>query len=123
MKYYNVIVSCFVSLLSPYPRTPPPTPKCTGSKATGEWKDSSICIKTSTCERYKGKTKTGACPYDLDGVKCCIIDECSGSPEGLLNHSWCDWTGDSICNEFGRWLDSEYYPIGFFWGGKGGGES
>jgi hypothetical protein len=96
--------------------------RCTGSKATGEWKESGICIKTSTCAKYKGKTKTGACPYDPDNVKCCIIDECSGSPEGLLNHSWCDWTGaNSICNDFGRWLDSEYYYSILLFEGKGRG--
>ncbi|KAK0610844.1 hypothetical protein B0T14DRAFT_398363, partial [Immersiella caudata] len=81
--------------------------RCTSSKATGDWKSAGICIKTSTCERYKGRTKTGACPHDPDDVKCCLIDECSGHPDGLLYHSHCEWTNDSICNELGRWLDNK----------------
>ncbi|KAK0745686.1 hypothetical protein B0T18DRAFT_288977, partial [Schizothecium vesticola] len=72
---------------------------CTGSKATGEWKKSGICIKTSTCNKYKGATKDGACPYDADNVKCCLINECSGYPDGLQYYSSCDWTDNSICND------------------------
>lgn len=63
--------------------------RCTGSKATGEWKSGGICIKTSTCRNYKGTTKNGACPYDPDDVKCCVTDECSGHPGGQLYHSRC----------------------------------
>ena len=84
--------------------------RCTGSKATGEWKSDGICIKTSTCRKYKGTAKDGACPHDPDDVKCCVTDECSGHPDGLLYHSRCEWTGDSICNDLGNWLDSEYFP-------------
>ncbi|KAJ9161034.1 hypothetical protein NKR19_g2682 [Coniochaeta hoffmannii] len=83
--------------------------RCTGSKATGEWKTDGICVKTSTCRRYKGSTKDGACPYDGDDVKCCIIDKCAPYPDGELGpHSHCEWTTDqgSICNEFGIWHDN-----------------
>ncbi|KAJ9157997.1 hypothetical protein NKR19_g3719 [Coniochaeta hoffmannii] len=46
---------------------------CSGSAATGVWKDNGICIKTSTCNSYHGQYKSGACPNDDDDVKCCII--------------------------------------------------
>jgi len=90
--------------------------RCTGSKATGDWKTKGICVRTSTCSKYKGGTyKSGACPYDPDDVKCCLVDECSGYPDGLLYHSGCEWVGDSICSEgIGRWLDGEFYFIYFF---------
>ena len=85
--------------------------RCTGSKATGLWKDEGICIKTSTCKKYKGSTKNGACPYDDDDVKCCLIDKCEGgsAEDGLGPKSHCDWTTTkgSICNDFGIWFDSE----------------
>lgn len=85
--------------------------RCTGSKATGQWKDDGICIKTSTCKKYKGSTKSGACPFDDDDVKCCLIDKCEGGPEeGLGPKSWCSWTTDkgSLCDDFGIWFDSEW---------------
>ncbi|KAK0749007.1 hypothetical protein B0T18DRAFT_427205 [Schizothecium vesticola] len=84
--------------------------RCTGSKATGQWKDDGICIKTSTCKKYKGSTKTGACPYDDDDVKCCLIDKCEGGPEeGLGPHSFCSWTTDkgSLCDDFGIWFNNK----------------
>lgn len=46
---------------------------CTGSAATGVWKDHGICIKTSTCDQYHGEYKSGACPDDPNDVKCCVI--------------------------------------------------
>jgi hypothetical protein len=81
--------------------------RCTGSKAKGQYKEDGICITTSTCKKYKGTTTNGACPYDSDDVKCCIIDECNGRPEGLFDHSRCTWTADkdNVCS---RWLNSEY---------------
>ncbi|KAK0654884.1 hypothetical protein B0T16DRAFT_395807 [Cercophora newfieldiana] len=83
--------------------------RCTGSKATGRWKTDGICIKTSTCKRYKGSTTNGACPYDPDDVKCCLIDECNGQPDRLGWSSWCEWTSDknSICNTFGSYLNNK----------------
>jgi len=89
--------------------------RCTGSKATGDWKTKGICVRTSTCTAYKGTYKSGACPYDPDDVNCCLVDECSGHPDGLLYHSRCEWTGDSICSEgVGRWLDGEFSFFFFF---------
>jgi len=85
--------------------------RCTGSKATGQYKESGICINTSTCKKYKGTTKDGACPYDPDDVKCCLIDNCAPSPDGDLGpHSYCEWTSDkdSICNQFGVWFNSMF---------------
>jgi len=85
---------------------------CTGSKATGQWKSDGICIKTSTCKKYKGSYTSGACPYDPDDVKCCVIDECSGYPDSLGYHSRCEWTNsDSICNSLGQWLNSKYFSV------------
>ncbi|KAK0613726.1 hypothetical protein B0T14DRAFT_569740 [Immersiella caudata] len=82
--------------------------RCTGSKATGQWKEEGICIKTSTCRRYKGRTTNGACPNDPDDVKCCLIDECNGQPDQLGWSSWCEWTSDknSICNTIGSYLNN-----------------
>jgi hypothetical protein len=88
--------------------------RCTGSKATGQWKEDGICIRTSTCKKYKGSTKTGACPYDDDDVKCCLIDECEGGSEaGLGPSSFCSWTTDkgSLCDEHGIWLNSECFAV------------
>jgi len=99
------------SLTLPLPTLAALNGHCTGSKATGEWKSDGICIKTSTCKKYKGTTKNGACPYDPDDVKCCLIDECSGHPDGLLYHSRCEWKGGSICDDFGNWLDGEFIPV------------
>jgi len=86
--------------------------RCTGSKATGQFKTQGICIKTSTCRRYSGTTKNGACPFDDDDVKCCIIDKCGPYPEGNLGgKSHCEWNTDkdSACNVFGIWYDGEYF--------------
>ncbi|KAK1830574.1 hypothetical protein QBC39DRAFT_260550 [Podospora conica] len=95
-------------LLLPLPSLAALNGRCTGSKARGEWKSDGICIKTSTCSKYKGRTKTGACPYDDDDVKCCLIDKCEGSTdeEGLGPKSHCVWTSDSICHDFGMWFDN-----------------
>lgn len=97
-------------LLLPLPSLAALNGRCTGSKATGQWKDDGICIRTSTCKKYKGSTKNGACPFDDDDVKCCLVDKCEGGPEeGLGPKSFCSWTTDkgSLCDDFGIWFDSE----------------
>lgn len=74
---------------------------CTGSKATGDWKDYGICIKTSTCNSFKGAYKSGACPNDVDDVKCCVIgmgDSISTEPCG--GASYCEWTSDYCSGSF-----------------------
>lgn len=71
---------------------------CTGSAATGTWKEYGICIKTSTCDSYDGAYKSGACPNDPADVKCCVIgmgDSVSVNPCG--GSSYCEWTDDT-CN-------------------------
>src|SRR5688500_4285083 len=50
-----------------------PNGRCTGDQATGRWKQSGICISTSNCRNRGGKTKNGACPFDGDDIKCCLI--------------------------------------------------
>lgn len=71
---------------------------CTGSAATGAWKDYGICVKTSTCNSFKGAYKSGACPNDPDDVKCCVVgigDNSGENPCGGV--SYCEWTSDT-CN-------------------------
>lgn len=69
---------------------------CSGSAATGVWKDNGICVKTSTCNQYKGQYKSGACPNDADDVKCCIVGFYPNeetNPCGVS--SVCDWTANT----------------------------
>jgi hypothetical protein len=76
--------------------------RCTGSKATGEWAEHGICIRTSTCSDYNGVYKTGACPNDPDNVKCCIIGvDGSASTNPCGQYSYCDWTSHS-CSGYWR---------------------
>jgi hypothetical protein len=69
---------------------------CSGAHATGNWKEEGICISTSTCNRYHGQHIDDACPYDGDGIKCCLIGI---SPNTATNPCG----GFSAC----RWLDSK----------------
>jgi hypothetical protein len=79
--------------------------RCTGSKATGEWKDRGICVKTSSCKKYKGRTTNGACPYDDDDVKCCLVDSCGPIPDTYLGpYSGCQWTSSQCAPS--DWLTS-----------------
>ncbi|KAK3294134.1 uncharacterized protein B0H64DRAFT_433365 [Chaetomium fimeti] len=75
--------------------------RCTGSKATGNWGEDGICISTSTCRSHGGEYKSGACPYDPENIKCCVVGV---SPDGDQNPcgglSWCTWTGNG-CS--GNW--------------------
>jgi hypothetical protein len=81
---------------------------CDKSIAKGEYKTRGICIRTTTCKKYKGTTQTGACPYDPDDVKCCKIDECDTIPDGLGGpFSGCDWTANG-CPTAGSWLKSKF---------------
>jgi hypothetical protein len=80
--------------------------RCTGSKATGEWGDHGICIRTSTCDDNGGVYKTGACPNDPDNVKCCIIGWAgSASTNPCGKYSYCDWTS-STCP--GSWKTGKF---------------
>ncbi|KAH6669191.1 hypothetical protein F5X68DRAFT_265293 [Plectosphaerella plurivora] len=78
--------------------------RCTGSQATGFWKESGICITTTNCSNRGGKTKNGACPSDPDNVKCCLIgaEPSNANPCGLYSH--CSWRpGGSSCAG-GTWI-------------------
>ncbi|KAK0726288.1 hypothetical protein B0T21DRAFT_385591 [Apiosordaria backusii] len=69
---------------------------CTGAEATGEWGSKGICIRTGTCNSYNGAYKSGACPFDGDDVKCCLIGRGpSSSTNPCGGASWCDWTSNS----------------------------
>ncbi|KAK3988672.1 hypothetical protein QBC44DRAFT_292297 [Cladorrhinum sp. PSN332] len=81
--------------------------KCSGSAATGKWKESGICVKTSTCRSYGGSYKNEACPNDPADVKCClvgIVPNAITQPCGP--DSWCTWTSNGCV---GRWM-SNYCP-------------
>lgn len=72
--------------------------RCTGSQATGDWREHGICITTSTCASFGGYNKRGACPNDPDNVRCCIVgtaDDWANDPCGGNPGSWCDWTSNS----------------------------
>jgi hypothetical protein len=71
--------------------------RCTGAPAAGIYQNDGICIHTATCRSNGGTYISGGCPYDVEDVKCCIIEGCA--PSG--RYSWCDWTSD-VCN--GRYL-------------------
>ncbi|KAH8820211.1 hypothetical protein F5884DRAFT_763226 [Xylogone sp. PMI_703] len=82
---------------------------CSGSAATGNWGTDGICVSTSTCTSYGGKYISGACPFDADNIKCCLVglgptvnyDPCGGV-------SFCDWTsGNTQCKADGGSLRSE----------------
>lgn len=91
-------VSSFLLPLFPLATVATLNGHCTGSAATGDWKEYGICIKTSTCNSYNGAYKSGACPNDPDDVKCCVIgmgDSVSVDPCG--GTSYCEWTSDT-CN-------------------------
>ncbi|KAH8903355.1 hypothetical protein BR93DRAFT_201309 [Coniochaeta sp. PMI_546] len=69
---------------------------CSGSAATGVWKDNGICIKTSTCNQYHGEYKSGACPNDPDDVKCCVIGYAPNAETNPCGkYSVCDWTANT----------------------------
>ncbi|CAI4215923.1 unnamed protein product [Parascedosporium putredinis] len=55
---------------------------CTGDEATGEYGTKGTCISTSDCTRSGGHYKSGACPFDPNDVKCCVIDSTSSESEG-----------------------------------------
>lgn len=74
---------------------------CTGTKATGDWKKYGICIKTTTCNSYDGVYKTGACPDDPDGVKCCLIGlDGSSDVNPCGGISYCEWTSNACSGSF-----------------------
>ncbi|KAK4220843.1 hypothetical protein QBC38DRAFT_449681 [Podospora fimiseda] len=78
--------------------------RCYGSAATGKWKESGICVKTSTCNAYRGSYKNNACPDDAADVKCCLVGI---TPNAATNpcepDSWCTWTSNGCA---GRWKSS-----------------
>ncbi|KAM0275744.1 hypothetical protein ACHAQH_007462 [Verticillium albo-atrum] len=78
--------------------------RCTGSKATGYWKDSGICISTTNCKNRGGVTKDDACPGDGDNIKCCLIGagKSDVSPCGLYSH--CTWTSEGCA---GQWYSGK----------------
>jgi hypothetical protein len=55
-----------------------------------EFNNYGICVKTSTCDRYNGRTKNNLCPYDGDDVKCCVVEMCGDC--GERGCSYCQWT-------------------------------
>lgn len=81
--------------------------RCTGTQATGFWKESGICITTSNCSSRGGKTKNGACPSDPDNVKCCLIgvEPSDVNPCGLYSH--CSWTSNGSGCPGGTWNSGE----------------
>ncbi|KAK4119490.1 hypothetical protein N657DRAFT_693709 [Parathielavia appendiculata] len=88
--------------------------RCTGSAADGVWGESGICIRTSTCRSYGGISKQGACPYDADDVRCCVIGRggnAANDPCGPV--SWCDWTSaGNACQSVGGIFDPGHCPGG-----------
>lgn len=95
----------FLALALPFGALAALNGHCDKSIATGQFKTRGICIKTSTCKKYKGKTQTGACPWDPDDVKCCVIDSCGPDPDTYLGpYTQCDWTSNGC--PVGNWLKS-----------------
>ena len=47
-----------------------------------------VCVSTSKCSGWGGKSVSGYCPYDPNDIKCCVIENCSGAD------SFCGWPGD-----------------------------
>jgi hypothetical protein len=83
--------------------------RCTGSAATGTWGSHGICVSTSTCTSYGGEYKSGACPYDPDNVKCCVVGiapNAENNPCGRF--SMCQWTS-STCS--GSWVTGNFLLV------------
>lgn len=57
-----------------------------------EFNNFGICVKTSTCAHYNGRTKNNLCPDDPDDVKCCVVEMCGDC--GERGCSYCQWTSD-----------------------------
>ncbi|KAF8148402.1 hypothetical protein B0H34DRAFT_679738 [Crassisporium funariophilum] len=64
------------------------------------------CVSSGTCGSWGGSWVAGYCPNDPSGVRCCVVEGCSGAS------SFCGWPGDCAG---GTLLSGEF--VGFWsWG-------
>jgi hypothetical protein len=68
---------------------------CAGSDTWGEY---GICVWTETCDYYGGIHTDGACPDDVDDIKCCVVgvipDQAHNPCGGISLCEWLDGNGN-----------------------------
>lgn len=78
---------------------------CSGT-ATGNFKNSGICINTNTCRSFGGNDITGGCPSDPTATRCRVVglypNEANNPCGGI---SYCDWTANGCA---GSWVSGMY---------------
>jgi len=82
---------------------------CTGAHATGDWGEYGICVSIGDCDHYGGKHTDNACPYDGDGIKCCVVgmgpdimhDPCGGTSrcQWMNSNGKCDSGWSNVRND------------------------